>query len=96
VNGLAGTKTDIDGYFARYALPWHPLEADGYFSIGCMSCTSRVKAGEDARALAGQRQSGMRDSFAGRTGVRGDHRRLKLVASETNPPTHGKRCTALS
>jgi phosphoadenosine phosphosulfate reductase len=51
VNPIVGwTKTDIDAYFERYALPRHPLEADGYLSIGCMPCTSRVEAGEDARA----------------------------------------------
>ncbi len=44
------TKTDLDAYFAQYDLPRHPLEADGYLSIGCMPCTSRVEAGEDARA----------------------------------------------
>ncbi len=44
------TKTDIDAYFAAHDLPHHPLEADGYLSIGCMPCTTRVEAGEDARA----------------------------------------------
>lgn len=43
-------KADIDAYFERYDLPRHPLEADGYLSIGCMPCTSRVEPGEDARA----------------------------------------------
>ncbi len=51
VNPIVGwTKADIDAYFERYALPRHPLEADGYLSIGCMPCTSRVAPGEDARA----------------------------------------------
>jgi phosphoadenosine phosphosulfate reductase len=44
------TKTDLDTYFAAHNLPRHPLEADGYLSIGCMPCTSRVEAGEDVRA----------------------------------------------
>jgi len=44
------TKTDLDAYFATHDLPHHPLEADGYLSIGCMPCTSRVAPGEDARA----------------------------------------------
>ena len=44
------TKSDIDAYFVAHKLPHHPLEADGYLSIGCMSCTSRVEPGEDARA----------------------------------------------
>lgn len=44
------TKADIDSYFDQHDLPHHPLEADGYLSIGCMPCTSRVEPGEDARA----------------------------------------------
>ena len=44
------TKADLDAYFTAHELPHHPLEADGYLSIGCMPCTSRVEAGEDARA----------------------------------------------
>jgi len=44
------TKTDLDAYFTAHNLPHHPLEADGYLSIGCMPCTSRVEPGEDARA----------------------------------------------
>ncbi len=44
------TKTDLDAYFTAHDLPHHPLEADGYLSIGCMPCTSRVEPGEDARA----------------------------------------------
>ena len=31
-------------------LPAHPLVAEGYPSIGCMPCTTRVAPGEDARA----------------------------------------------
>ncbi len=34
----------------RRGLPAHPLVAQGYPSIGCMPCTSRVAAGEDPRA----------------------------------------------
>ena len=44
------TKAHIDTYFTAHNLPHHPLEADGYLSIGCMPCTSRVEPGEDARA----------------------------------------------
>lgn len=44
------TKADIDAYFARHALPRHPLEAAGYLSIGCAPCTSQVQPGEDPRA----------------------------------------------
>ena len=44
------TKADLDAYFTAHDLPHHPLEADGYLSIGCMPCTSRVEPGEDVRA----------------------------------------------
>lgn len=44
------TKADLDAYFAAHDLPRHPLEADGYLSVGCMPCTTRVEPGEDARA----------------------------------------------
>ena len=51
VNPLASwQKPDLDGYFERHQLPRHPLEADGFLSIGCMPCTDRVAPGEDARA----------------------------------------------
>ncbi|WP_375396811.1 phosphoadenylyl-sulfate reductase [uncultured Sphingomonas sp.] len=43
-------KADLDAYFAEFGLPRHPLEADGYSSIGCLPCTSKVLAGEDPRA----------------------------------------------
>ncbi len=51
VNPLAGWKKEaLDTYFADHDLPRHPLEADGFLSIGCMPCTDRVAPGEDARA----------------------------------------------
>ncbi|GAB4147686.1 MAG: phosphoadenylyl-sulfate reductase [Sphingomonadales bacterium] len=51
INPLARwTAADIDAYFTEHQLPSHPLEADGYRSIGCMPCTSPVAAGEDPRA----------------------------------------------
>lgn len=51
VNPLAGWRKDaLDRYFADHDLPRHPLEADGFLSIGCMPCTERVAPGEDARA----------------------------------------------
>jgi phosphoadenosine phosphosulfate reductase len=31
-------------------LPRHPLEAQGYPSVGCVPCTSQVQPGEDPRA----------------------------------------------
>jgi phosphoadenosine phosphosulfate reductase len=51
VNPLASwTRNDLDAYFVEHDLPRHPLEAQGYASIGCAPCTSKVKPGEDPRA----------------------------------------------
>lgn len=51
INPLAGwDRATIEAYFSRHDLPRHPLEADGYLSIGCMPCTDRVKPGESPRA----------------------------------------------
>ena len=51
VNPLASwTRDDIEAYFAAHDLPRHPLEAQGYLSIGCSPCTTMVKPGEDPRA----------------------------------------------
>ena len=43
-------KADLDAYFEEHDLPRHPLEADGFLSVGCAPCTSPVKPGEDPRA----------------------------------------------
>ena len=43
-------KADLEAYFEEQNLPRHPLEAQGYLSIGCAPCTSVVAPGEDARA----------------------------------------------
>ena len=51
INPLAGwSKGRLDAYFAEHDLPRHPLEAEGYLSIGCSPCTSKVVPGEDPRA----------------------------------------------
>ena len=51
LNPLAGwSKDDLNAYFEAHTLPRHPLEAQGYLSIGCSPCTSIVKPGEDPRA----------------------------------------------
>jgi phosphoadenosine phosphosulfate reductase len=44
------SKADLDAWFESRDLPRHPLEAEGYLSIGCAPCTSVVKPGEDPRA----------------------------------------------
>ncbi len=43
-------KADLDAYFEEHDLPRHPLEEQGYLSVGCAPCTSKVKPGEDPRA----------------------------------------------
>ncbi len=51
INPLADwDKARLDAYFAEHALPRHPLEAQGYLSIGCAPCTTKVAPGEDPRA----------------------------------------------
>ncbi|HXQ41773.1 MAG TPA: phosphoadenylyl-sulfate reductase [Candidatus Udaeobacter sp.] len=51
VNPLARwSKVRIEEAFAARDLPRHPLEADGFLSIGCMPCTERVASAEDQRA----------------------------------------------
>jgi len=44
------TKDDLEAYFEEHDLPRHPLEAQGYLSVGCQPCTSIVAPGEDPRA----------------------------------------------
>ncbi len=51
VNPLAHwNRTDVQDYMTENRLPRHPLVAQGYPSIGCAPCTTRVQPGEDARA----------------------------------------------
>jgi phosphoadenosine phosphosulfate reductase len=50
----AWTTKDVHYYLLENGLPYHPLRAQGYLSIGCHPeegyCTRRVKPGEDPRA----------------------------------------------
>jgi phosphoadenosine phosphosulfate reductase len=51
INPLAGwSRTRIEAVFAARNLPRHQLVEEGYLSIGCMTCTDRVRPGEDPRA----------------------------------------------
>ncbi len=51
INPLASwSPQDIAAYFGDHDLPSHPLVVDGYPSIGCAPCTSKVQPGEDPRA----------------------------------------------
>ena len=51
VNPLAHfSREDVDEYITNNRLPRHPLVSKGFASIGCLPCTTRVAADEDARA----------------------------------------------
>jgi len=51
INPLANwSKEELDAYVAEHDLPPHPLVAQGYPSIGCSPCTSKVAPGEDPRS----------------------------------------------
>jgi phosphoadenosine phosphosulfate reductase len=44
------TKDDLNAYMVDHDLPAHPLVAQGYPSIGCSPCTTKVAPGEDPRS----------------------------------------------
>jgi len=48
------TAKDVHYYLLENDLPYHPLRAEGFLSIGCQPeegyCTSKVKPGEDPRS----------------------------------------------
>jgi phosphoadenosine phosphosulfate reductase len=44
------SREEIEAIYKLAKLPPHPLVASGYLSVGCMPCSSRAAAGEDARA----------------------------------------------
>jgi phosphoadenosine phosphosulfate reductase len=51
VNPLAFWSDDqIETYFETHSLPRHPLQAQGYASIGCATCTKCTRDGEDKRS----------------------------------------------
>lgn len=51
LNPLAAwTADDLADYMEWFDLPQHALVNHGYASIGCATCTSPVKPGEDARS----------------------------------------------
>jgi phosphoadenosine phosphosulfate reductase len=43
-------REEIEAIYKLAKLPPHPLMASGYLSVGCMPCSSRTAADEDARA----------------------------------------------
>jgi phosphoadenosine phosphosulfate reductase len=51
VNPLAHwAREDVQDYILNNRLPRHPLVSEGFPSLGCVPCTSRVAIGEDERA----------------------------------------------
>ncbi len=51
VNPLARwDRAMVDAYLADRSLPRHPLEDQGYLSVGCQPCTTPVAGGEGQRA----------------------------------------------
>jgi phosphoadenosine phosphosulfate reductase len=51
VNPLAGMNfAEIEAQFDTYSLPRHPLEAEGFLSVGCYTCSARVAPGADRRS----------------------------------------------
>ena len=51
VNPLADwSKPALEAYFEAAQLPRHPHEAQGYPSVGCVPCTTKVQPGEDPRS----------------------------------------------
>jgi phosphoadenosine phosphosulfate reductase len=51
VNPLAAYgRARVEREFSARGLPAHPLESQGFLSIGCMPCTDRVGPAEDRRA----------------------------------------------
>ncbi len=44
------SREEIEAIYKLAKLPPHPLKASGYLSVGCMPCSSRTSADEDARA----------------------------------------------
>jgi phosphoadenosine phosphosulfate reductase len=51
VNPLANwSHDDAQSYIAEHNVPYNPLLDQGYPSIGCMPCTSKVEPGEDPRS----------------------------------------------
>jgi phosphoadenosine phosphosulfate reductase len=44
------SREEIEAVYRIANLPPHPLAVSGFMSVGCMPCTSRTAAGEEARA----------------------------------------------
>ena len=44
------TDRDVHHYLKQHDLPYHPLRAHGYLSIGCMPCTRKAQPDGDPRS----------------------------------------------
>lgn len=59
---LHWTKDQVEEYRVKHGLPYHPLDSEGYDSIGCEPCTSKIAAEGDERA---SRWAGMKKTECG-------------------------------
>ncbi len=61
------SREDVSAYMDLHDLPRHPLVAQGYASLGCAPCTTKVAPGEDPRAgrWRGQEKTECGIHFAG-------------------------------
>jgi phosphoadenosine phosphosulfate reductase len=51
INPLAHwSRAEIEAYFERHELPHHPLQADGFQSVGCIPCSERSRPEDAVRA----------------------------------------------
>lgn len=51
INPLAFWQdSELEAYFQNHDLPRHPLQAEGYSSIGCATCTRKPLPGQDKRS----------------------------------------------
>ena len=70
---LDWTARMVFEYRKEHGLPEHPLEAQGYASIGCMPCTRRLMDGYDERSGRwfglNKTECGLHTDLAGNTPV---------------------------
>ena len=79
-NPLANwTRDELDAYFEAHDLPRHPLESQGYPSIGCSPCTSKVQPGEDLILRRGE------PLFYVQFEASGPDRAIQLVEADRTP-----------